>query len=127
MAARCTKLEQRAQDFAEIPKSKSRRSSEREDNLLANLIFDSDNDAQVVQLNKRISDLEHALEAKQKEISVKDLALDKGKLKVAEYEGRIKRGEAETNKLKEELKRLEKQLNNDSNFTVTITRLESEL
>lgn len=55
ISARCAKLELKAHDFAEIPKSKSRKDSEKEDNLLVNLIFDNEGDTQIMQLNKRIS------------------------------------------------------------------------
>jgi hypothetical protein len=66
MAAKCAKLELRMHDFAEIPKSKSRRNSEKDDNLLANLVFDNENELQVAQLNKKISELERTLDSKLK-------------------------------------------------------------
>jgi hypothetical protein len=38
--------------------------------------------------------LEQLLEAKEKDASTKDLAIDKGKLKIAEFEGKFKKMEA---------------------------------
>jgi hypothetical protein len=56
MTTKCSKLESKLSDYAEIPKApKSRRNSERDENLLANLDFDSEKEAQLKILTKKIT------------------------------------------------------------------------
>lgn len=65
MTTKCSKLESKLSDYAEIPKApKSRRNSERDENLLANLDFDSEKEAQLKILTKKITEIEEQLKVK---------------------------------------------------------------
>jgi hypothetical protein len=65
MTARCAKLEARGSE-TDLSKLRSRSSSEKEENLLANLDFIPEKDSQILALNKRIAELEEAMQTKQK-------------------------------------------------------------